>query len=152
MGMHSWLQWMHWDLTFCSCIPTWADYRTDHNIIAANYSAFGYFVAPSKPCKWSCVLAQAIQLTAVQNVDVNLFYQTSETCYNEQTVTQPVHLAALWASLYILTLCMLCLIFKSCTKLNISNYCIACYNNAVYTILSYRLLIIIPVLSLQYYS
>ena len=29
-----------------------------------------YFVAPSKPCKWSDVLAQAIQLTAVQDVDV----------------------------------------------------------------------------------
>ena len=47
-----------------------------------------YFVAPSKPCKWSDVLAQAIQLTAVQDVDVTSHvYQTSEACYNEQTVT-----------------------------------------------------------------
>ena len=75
MGMHLWLQWMHLNLIFCSRCPCteWADYWSEYNIIiAANQSAVRYFVAPNKPCKWSGILAQAIQLTAVQDVDVTL--------------------------------------------------------------------------------
>jgi len=50
----------------------WADYRTEYNTIVAYYSTVRYFVAPSKPCKWSGVLAQAIQLTAFQDMDVTV--------------------------------------------------------------------------------
>ena len=42
-------------------------------------STVRYFVAPYKLCKWSGVLAQAIQLTAVQDVDET--HQTSDVCY-----------------------------------------------------------------------
>jgi len=39
-------------LDLLQLVPTdGEDYRTEYNIIAANYSAVRYFVAPSKPCK-----------------------------------------------------------------------------------------------------
>ena len=51
-------------------VPTdWADYRTEYTITANSYSAVRYF----KPCKCLGVLAKAIQLTAVQDVDVTLY-------------------------------------------------------------------------------
>ena len=61
-------------------LTDWADFRTEYNIIAANLSTVGYFVAPAND--------QVYLLTVVQHVDVTLhFYQTSNACYNEQTVT-----------------------------------------------------------------
>ena len=53
-------------------LTDWANYRTNYNIIAANYSCLRYYVAPSKPCKLSSVLAKATQLTAVQAANVIL--------------------------------------------------------------------------------
>jgi len=59
-------------LIFCGWCTDWTDYRTVYNVIAVNYSTARCFAAPNKPCKWSHVLAKAIQLTAVQDVVVTL--------------------------------------------------------------------------------
>jgi len=69
-------------------------------------------------------------------MDVTL-HVTLEGRYNGQAVTPllSVHSVTLWTPL-VAILYMLCLISKSCPKLIISNYCMACYNKAV-TILSY---------------
>ena len=60
-------------LNLLQLVPTdWAEYRTEYNVIAAYYSIVRYSVAPSKRYKWSGVLAQAMHLVAVKDVDVTL--------------------------------------------------------------------------------
>ena len=132
----------------------WANYRREYNIIAANYSAVRYFVAPSKPGKWSRVLAQAIQLIAVQDLGVTLHALSDFRCILQWTNSTTIMISSrsYFMAPLVTILCMLCLIFKSCFKLIKSNYCMACYNNAVYIISSNRFQILIVVSWLQFYS
>jgi len=81
MGMHPWLQWMQFNLIFCRWCPQTGQI-IEQSIISLQQTTvlFRYLVAPSKPCKWSGVLAQAIQLTAVHDVDVTLHVLSDFGC------------------------------------------------------------------------
>ena len=79
-------------------VPTcWADYRTQYNIIAANCSSVGYFVAPSKPTKvmmpckrflkhwwgpflWSWSTARNFEFWSFWN-EIELIYMSAVSCY-----------------------------------------------------------------------
>ena len=75
MGMHLWLQWMHFKLIFCSWCPR-TKQITEQSIISLQPTKEALldtlYLLVNLACKWAGVLAQAIQLTAVQDVDVAL--------------------------------------------------------------------------------
>ena len=144
---------LHLDLL--QLVPTdWADYRTEYNIIAANYNTVRYFVAPSKPCKWSGVLAQTIHLTADQDVYVTMHVLSDFRSISQWTNSNiTIMISSFSYFMGTINCYTLHAIFNfiSGHKLNISDYCMAC----CYTIRHIKLLIayIVKAVSwVQFYS
>ena len=151
MGMDLLLHWMLFNLIFCSWCQRTKQITEQSSIITS--------LQPTK------VLLDTLQLLInLTNNQVYLFKLFNKQLFRmrmslcmfirlQMHVTMNITIVVSSVSHFMGTniLCTFSLIFKSCFKLIISNYCMPCHNNAVYTISNYRLHIIIAVSLLQFY-